>query len=173
MTSGQLHVVPSKLGHWIVLDEHGRLHSTHPTQTDAERSAHDFATHSGVGEILLHDRYHRTHRVDPELQGPAPEPVSTDPPAAPSYHALRISAGTSAIEWLRQARTRQEKTPLAILALLAGRTRVEVTADEAAEAIEWAACLPGWNPNHPPPLTVHVPSVAAGGTRPERIAQTG
>ena len=40
-------------------------------------------------------------------------------------------------------------------ALMRGRTRVELTRDEAGEALEWAGGLDGWADAEPKPLHVY------------------
>ncbi len=154
MASGQVHVVPSELGHWMVLDGHRRPHSMHPTQTDAERAALEYAAQCKASDVVLHDRYKRVHQVRHEHRRPPRRSVL--PTAAPSYHALRISRDAS-VEWCEHALKRRGSAPAAILALLGGRTRVELTAEEAADAIEWATRVQGWNDDGPPPLIVHAP----------------
>ena len=63
----------------------------------------------------------------------------------------------TAHEWLRAARGRAVDAPDAIRALLADRSRVEVGADEAERALEWAARLPGWREDGRPPLFAYAP----------------
>jgi hypothetical protein len=66
-------------------------------------------------------------------------PVSLDDAAvSPTYHALRVGNRASLAEWWAQAHARQAHAPTAIRAILAGRTRVELSAEEAACAIDWA-----------------------------------
>ena len=73
---------------------------------------------------------------------------------APSYYALRASLATSAEAWWSDARTRDD-APAAVLALLRGRTRVEVSVDEAAGALDWASGLDGWADADPKPLFLY------------------
>jgi hypothetical protein len=75
-----------------------------------------------------------------------------------SYHALRVREESVAVEWWASAHDHRHDAPPAIQALLSGRTRVEVSATEADEAIQWAARLPGWNHDGPTPLYVHPPT---------------
>jgi hypothetical protein len=42
-----------------------------------------------------------------------------------------------------------------VLALLRGRTRVEVSVDEAAGALDWASGLDGWADADPKPLFLY------------------
>jgi len=66
MTSAApLHVIPTPLGKWHVQRE-GELRplSEHDNATEAENKARD----AGSGEILIHDRYDRVHRVRAELE---------------------------------------------------------------------------------------------------------
>ena len=94
------------------------------------------------------------------------QPASLDDAAtSPSYHALRVSDSASLADWWATARARQAHAPTAIRAILAGRIRVELTAEEAASAIDWASRLPGWESDGPAPLFVHVPCGEAGGAR--------
>ena len=45
-------------------------------------------------------------------------------------------------------------------ALIAGRSRVEVSPDEAASVLEWAGALAGWAAADPKPLFLHEPDSA-------------
>jgi hypothetical protein len=47
--------------------------------------------------------------------------------------------------------------------LLGGRTRVELSAEEAVRAIHWAAQQDGWDDHELPPLFVYPPLVAGEG----------
>lgn len=60
-----------------------------------------------------------------------------------SYYALRVARGTSADAWWDAAGARRD-APYAIAALLAGRTRVELSHEEAKHALAWAASVDGW-----------------------------
>jgi hypothetical protein len=85
-------------------------------------------------------------------------PVSLDDAAmSPTYHALRVGNRAALADWWAQAHARQAHAPTAIRAILAGRTRVELTAQEAASAIDWASRLPDWESDGPTPLFVYVP----------------
>jgi hypothetical protein len=42
-------------------------------------------------------------------------------------------------------------------ALLAGRTRVEVSTAEADEVMAWAATVDGWSTANPKPIFIHRP----------------
>ncbi len=91
------------------------------------------------------------------------QPVSLDDGAIrPSYHALRVHDSAFLAEWWAQAHARKAHAPTAIRAILAGRTRVELTALEAASAIDWASRLPGWENDGPAPLFVYVPCGETG-----------
>lgn len=91
------------------------------------------------------------------------QPASLDDAAmSPSYHALRASDSASLTEWWAQAHARKAHAPTAIRAILAGRNRVELTAPEAASAIDWASRLPGWESDGPAPLFVYVPCGVTG-----------
>jgi hypothetical protein len=74
---------------------------------------------------------------------------------SPSYYALRVSPGVQATNWWTSARAAGSTAPAAIRALLAGRARVEVSADEAARVLAWARDLDGWAGDGGPPLRVH------------------
>jgi hypothetical protein len=73
----------------------------------------------------------------------------------PSYYALRVCPRADAPDWWVAARKGMTGAPPAIRAILAGRSRVEVTAAEAAEAITWASDLPGWNADRLTPVWVY------------------
>ena len=93
----------------------------------------------------------------------AHQPTSLDDAAmSPSYHALRVGDSASLAEWQAQAHARKANAPTAIRAICAGRTRVELTAQEAARAIDWASRLPGWGSEGPAPLFVYVPCGETG-----------
>jgi hypothetical protein len=77
-----------------------------------------------------------------------------------SYLALRVCTKASAPAWWSAARNRSD-VPAAISALLGGRTRVELTAEEAARALDWAASVGGWDAADPKPVFVYLPAVAA------------
>ena len=74
---------------------------------------------------------------------------------APSYYALRVAPGVQTTNWWLSARAAGATAPAAIRALLAGRARVEVSADEAAHVLAWARGLDGWAGDGGPPLQVH------------------
>jgi len=65
---------------------------------------------------------------------------------------LRIDLTGSA--WLDAARSAVD-APLSIQALLRGRTRIETTVDEAADAVVWASRLEGWSDDAAPPLSTY------------------
>ena len=50
--------------------------------------------------------------------------------------------------------------PPSIGALLAGRRRVELTSEEAAEAVAWARGLDGWAASEPKPIFIYEPGTA-------------
>jgi hypothetical protein len=79
----------------------------------------------------------------------------TDFVEPPSYYALRVSPGVQTTRWWTCARAAGSSAPAAIRALLAGRARVEVSADEAAHVLAWARTLDGWAGDGAPPLRVH------------------
>jgi hypothetical protein len=71
-----------------------------------------------------------------------------------SYTALRATAGPSAAAWWHAARTSENVPPL-LTGLLRGRTRIELSGDEVAEVLTWAATVDGWAEAHPKPLVVY------------------
>jgi hypothetical protein len=59
-----LHVMPDTQGNWCVVDEElGVPFSKHASTTGAERAARLLATAAHAETILVHDRYHRMHRL--------------------------------------------------------------------------------------------------------------
>jgi hypothetical protein len=78
-----------------------------------------------------------------------------------SYFALRVCLRADAPDWWAVARCAHHTAPPAVRAILAGRTRVEVSPAEARAAIAWAAALDGWDPDGFPPLWVY-PALPAG-----------
>jgi hypothetical protein len=78
--------------------------------------------------------------------------VFVDAPQA----VLRICPEASAPAWW-DAVSRRLDAPPAIDALLTGRRRVEVTAQEATQAIVWAENIDGWAAADPKPVFVHQP----------------
>ena len=59
-----LHVVPDTQGNWCVVDEDtGVSFSKHASTTGAERAARTLAAAAHAETILVHDRYHRMHRL--------------------------------------------------------------------------------------------------------------
>ena len=75
----------------------------------------------------------------------------------PQYYALRVHPRSLAAEWWAAAHARSAEAPPAVRALLGGRTRVELSAEEAVRAIHWAAQLAGWDANGIRPLLVYPP----------------
>ena len=71
-----------------------------------------------------------------------------------SYYALRRCAGTNADAWWFNA-SRHRDMPSAIVALMGGRGRVEVSAEETIEALAWAERVDGWQKTEDPPFVVH------------------
>jgi hypothetical protein len=72
----------------------------------------------------------------------------------PSYVALRAYRGPETTGWWAEA-DRTEAVPATVAALLAGRTRLELSISEADATLEWAATLPSWADADPKPLRVH------------------
>jgi hypothetical protein len=80
--------------------------------------------------------------------------VDTD---AASYCVLRARPRGWAEPFWSAAREQQD-VPSAIRDLLAGRNRVELTRDEAAQALAWAAGIDGWDGAEPKPLFLYDPA---------------
>lgn len=59
-----------------------------------------------------------------------------------SYYAIRVRADARATQWWSVVEL-AEDPPLAMRALLEGRDRVEVSANEATEILAWAEPLDG------------------------------
>jgi hypothetical protein len=73
------------------------------------------------------------------------------------FHALRVSSTAVAPEWWAAAHACNGDAPQPVRALLGGRTRVELTAEEAVLAIHWASRLSGWGDDGQHPLVVYPP----------------
>jgi hypothetical protein len=71
-----------------------------------------------------------------------------------SYVVLRALPGDA---WWSAVRGRTD-VPHAVAALLHGRRRIELGADEAEAALTWARALDGWAAADPKPLVVYAPS---------------
>jgi hypothetical protein len=78
-----------------------------------------------------------------------------DPDAA-SYCVLRVCPAASAETFWSAVRA-QSDVPHAIRVLLAGHIRVEVSRQEAAEALGWVAGISGWEGAEPKPLFLYDP----------------
>jgi hypothetical protein len=74
-----------------------------------------------------------------------------------TYAALRIDSGASTGIWWTAASQRHD-APAAIAALLGGRTRVEVTHEEAQSALAWAAGIAGWAGADRKPVFLYEPA---------------
>jgi hypothetical protein len=74
-----------------------------------------------------------------------------------AYYALRVSPEALAPEWWAAARERSAAAPRPVRALLGGRTRIELSADEAVRAIHWASSLSGCDDHGGHPLFVYPP----------------
>jgi hypothetical protein len=81
----------------------------------------------------------------------------TEPRTNPAYYALRVRPKALLSEWWIAASARKGDAPRPVRALLGGRTRVEVSAEEAVLAIHWAAQLSGWDDHDPHPIFVYPP----------------
>jgi hypothetical protein len=74
----------------------------------------------------------------------------------PTYYALRVRPKAIAPEWWAAAHAAGRDAPPPVRAVLAGRSRVEITAEEAVLAIQWASRLSGWDDDGgPKPLFVY------------------
>ena len=71
-----------------------------------------------------------------------------------SYCVLRVCPEAQADAWWRAVRFRRD-VPGAILVLALGRSRVELTRDEADRALQWAAGFDEWAAAEPKPLHVY------------------
>jgi hypothetical protein len=71
-----------------------------------------------------------------------------------SYFVLRARAEPDAPAWWLAVRRRPD-VPEAISVLLAGRARVEVSREEAEDALAWAARIEGWASAEAKPLFVY------------------
>jgi hypothetical protein len=80
----------------------------------------------------------------------------TLPSGQGSYVAVRVVSRATPAAWWDSARTTSDK-PAAIVALLNGRNRVEVSPGDAAATIAWAGRLVGWTEADPKPIAVHSP----------------
>jgi hypothetical protein len=87
----------------------------------------------------------------------------TEPRTNPTYCALRVCPKALFSEWWIAASARRRDAPRPVQALLGGRTRVEISADEAVVAIHWAAQLSGWDDYDLLPIFVYPPLAADGG----------
>ncbi len=73
-----------------------------------------------------------------------------------SYYALRVRPEAGAPDWWAAAHAAGNDAPPPIRAVLSGRSRVEITAEEAVLAIHWASRLSGWDDTGgPKPLFVY------------------
>jgi hypothetical protein len=81
----------------------------------------------------------------------------------PSYFAFRVCPPAESAEWWRSARSATAGVPPAIRAILAGRTRVEVSAAEASAVLVWARSLQGWDPDALAPVWVYPAAPVAVG----------
>jgi hypothetical protein len=79
----------------------------------------------------------------------------TAPIEPPPYYALRVCPLADAPQWWTSARQAAARAPLAIQAILAGRTRVEVSAEEATDALAFARTLDGWDPERLTPVWIY------------------
>jgi hypothetical protein len=71
-----------------------------------------------------------------------------------SYLVLRPAHSAETDGWWAAAR-RSADVPSSVLGLMRGRSRVELSADEANETLSWAAGIDGWADAEPKPLVVY------------------
>jgi hypothetical protein len=89
-------------------------------------------------------------------------PVMSRPESTPrSYYALRVCPDAAASPWWASARHAGSTAPRAIRAILAGRSRVELTADEAGTSSRGRASCPDGMTTSLAPLQVY-PSAPIG-----------
>ena len=70
------------------------------------------------------------------------------------YSVLRVCPqATASVWWAAVSRLRD--APAAIAALARGRSRVELTSDDAVAALAWAGAIEGWSTAEPKPVFVH------------------
>jgi hypothetical protein len=62
-----------------------------------------------------------------------------------SYLALRVCPHADESPWWAAARRASGGAPPAMRAILAGRSRVEVSPEEAWDALSWARSVDGWD----------------------------
>jgi hypothetical protein len=86
-------------------------------------------------------------------------------PDEPSYYALRVCSRAETPLWWASASAVAAGAPAAIRQILAGRTRVELSAQEAEEALAWARGIDGWDTDRLPPVYVY-PRPPAGAAAP-------
>jgi hypothetical protein len=72
-----------------------------------------------------------------------------------SYYALRVCPRSDTRAWWDAAGRAKAGAPPAIRALLSRRSRVELSQDEAREAISWAERVEGWGGPGLPPLWIY------------------
>jgi hypothetical protein len=87
----------------------------------------------------------------------------TEPRTNPTYYALRVCPKALLSDWWTAASARRRNAPPPVQALLGGRTRVEISAEEAVLAIHWAAQLSGWDDHDRPPIFLYPPLAADEG----------
>jgi hypothetical protein len=75
---------------------------------------------------------------------------------AASYCVLRVCPQAAAAGFWSALRA-QPEVPRAIAVLLTGRIRVELTRQEAMDALAWASDISGWDSAEPKPLFVYDP----------------
>jgi hypothetical protein len=71
-----------------------------------------------------------------------------------SYSVLRVRPGAPASEWWAEVQRRRDAPP-PIAALARGRSRIELTTDDANAALAWAGKVEGWGSAEPKPLFIH------------------
>jgi hypothetical protein len=79
---------------------------------------------------------------------------------APSYYALRVCERADGARWWASVRRALPDVPAPVRAIMAGRSRVELTSEEAWAVLAWARTLDGWDSDGYTPLWIYPVSPA-------------
>ena len=82
---------------------------------------------------------------------------------APVHYVLRVGEDAEGTAWWASAIRALASAPPPVRALLSGRSRVEVSAEEASEVLAWASSLDGWDDSGITPLAAYPAAGAEGG----------
>ena len=74
---------------------------------------------------------------------------------APTHYVLRLGGEAEATAWWASAILEVASAPPAVRALLSGRSRIEVSAEEAHAVLAWARALDGWDDGAGAPLAAY------------------